>query len=196
MSVRLILGAALLTAAAPAMAQPSSAEIVFDVDSDTLLPGQSTTVTLSAVWPADEYAFARTMTELISSSGSEGFSDWALIPPMDFAATSPGEASPIGIDGIVAWQNNVFPAGSGPDFSNPIAFWRATYTAPADVATAFDVDLTTHTSEFEAYVRPQSFDTRSYLDGLVEGNATIRVIPAPASVTVLGGAALMIRRRR
>lgn len=183
----------LLAAANPVLAQSA---VLIDIDNPTLRPGESTTVTLWAAWPEHEYAFARTMTNLETSVGSEGWSDFELIPPMLFVGTTPGEASATGVDGIFAWQVNFSPAGHEPDRSNPIDFWRATYTAPFDVSSPMAIDLSTRTTEFEAYFMPDSLETHSYLDGLVEGSATIHVIPAPAGAFALGiGIALAGRRR-
>lgn len=186
--------ALILLTTAQAMSQSA---ILIDIEDDTLLPGQSTTVTLWAAWPDHEYAFARTMTSLETSVGSEGWSDFELIPPMLFVGTTPGEASATGVDGIFAWQGNFPPAGSETDRSNPIEFWRAKYTAPLDVPLPLSIDLATRTTEFEVYFRVWEIETHSYLDELVEGSATIHVIPAPAGVLGLGiGVGCFSRRRR
>lgn len=185
-------GSVLLSAAAPAQAQYA---ILFDIEDDTLLPGQSTTITLAAAHDPGEWAMATVGTNLIATTGSAGLSDWALIPPMSGPGTTPGGSSPTGIDGILAGQLNFPPAGV-PQPPNPIDFWRVTYTAPTDVAAPFDLLLSTDTSSFEVYPFRDSTIGESRLDLLVEGNATIRVIPAPASALVLAGLALATRRRR
>ena len=186
--------ALILLTTAQAMSQSA---ILIDIEDDTLLPGQSTTVTLWAAWPEHEYAFARTMTNFETSVGSEGWSDFELIPPMLFVGTTPGEASATGVDGIFAWQNNFPPAGGETDRSNPIDFWRATYTAPLDVSSPMSIDLATRTTEFEVYFRVWEIETHSYLHELAEGSATIHVIPAPACVLGLGiGVGCFSRRRR
>ena len=182
----------LLLAAAPVQAQYA---ILFDIENDTLLPGQSTTITLAAAHATSEWAMATVGTNLVASTGSEGLSDWALVAPMSGPGTTPGALSPTGIDGILAGQLNFPPAGV-PQPPNPIDFWRVTYTAPTDVAAPFDLLLSTDTSRFEVYPTRESVFGESRLDLLVEGNATIRVIPAPASALVLAGLALATRRRR
>lgn len=184
----------LLAATTPALAQTSSAEIVFDIDNDTLLPGQSTTVTMAALWN-EGFAMCCVGTDLLISTGSEGWSDLRLIAPMDGPGTSAGALTPLGIEGVLAGKLN-FPSTGVPPDPNPILFWQGTYTAPSDIAEPFDINLTTQTSMFEVYIEFASAETQSLMDVLTEGNATIRVIPAPASAIVLPGLAVARRRRR
>ncbi|MEQ8845361.1 MAG: hypothetical protein RIB58_10960 [Phycisphaerales bacterium] len=188
--------AALALAASAALAQTSRAELVFDIENDTLLPGQSTTVTLAAGWDGPWYLMCCVATDLLISTGDAGWSDLALIQPMAGPGTSPGALIATGVEGILAGQLNFPPGGPWEPQPNPLPFWRATYTAPADVATPFNVDLTTDTSLFEVYISRDSAETRSLMDVLTEGNATIRVIPAPASTLVLLGLVVAQRRRR
>ena len=182
----------LLAAATPTLAQ--SAVLIY-VENDTLLPGQSTIVTLFAAWPPSQYAMAGIQTDLLISSGLDGWSDHALVAPMDGPGTSPGLPFTSGFDDIIAGQLN-FPPTGVPTGANPVPFWEATYTAPIDPVAPFGVELTTLTARFDVYIDRDSAVARSFLDGLVEGNATIRVIPAPSSVVVLTGLACTCRRRR
>lgn len=175
-----------------AMAQSS---VIFDVESPVLMPGQSTAVTLRAVKPHDTYAMAVIVTDLVSSFGGEGWSDEQLIRPMDGPGSSPGPTA-TGFVGIEAWQLNPLFPGGGADPSSPISFWRATFTAPAEVATPYDVTLSTMTSRFDVYVIRDSTVPESRLSGLTEGHATIRVVPAPAGAVVLGLGVLATGRRR
>ncbi len=186
----------LLAATATAQIIPD-AGIVMTVEDSVLLPGQSTTITLSAawegVWPhADDIAVVG--TSLLSSAGSTGLSAPTLIDPMSGPGTLPGVLSPAGVEGILAAQLN-FPGGIIPD-PYPLPFWQVTYSAPADVATAFDVDLSTLTTRFDAYPDIRSSATISLLDHVVEGSATIRVIPAPAGTLLLALGLLSARRQR
>ncbi|NRA58572.1 MAG: hypothetical protein HRU13_10720 [Phycisphaerales bacterium] len=167
----------------------------FDVQDDTLLPGQSTSITLAAAYGSN-WALATVGTELVASTGSDGLSDWALIAPLDGPGTTPGALSATGVDGILAGQLNFPPAGHWEPQPNPIPFWTATYTAPTDVAAPFDVTLLTQTSRFEVYISRDDPVGRSRLDDLVEGSAVIRVIPAPASALVLVGLPAITTRRR
>ena len=153
----------------------------FDVQDDTLLPGQSTSITLAAAYGSN-WALATVGTELVASTGSDGLSDWALIAPLDGPGTTPGALSATGVDGILAGQLNFPPAGHWEPQPNPIPFWTATYTAPTDVAAPF--------------ISRDDPVGRSRLDDLVEGSAVIRVIPAPASALVLVGLPAITTRRR
>lgn len=170
------------------------AAITIEVDQPVLLPGESTAVTLWAGHAPSDWAMAFVGTDLVSSQGAEGLSDWALVDPMGGPGTLPGVAGPSGIEGILAGQLNCPPCGHMG--TNPIVFWRATYTAPMD-AMAMEVDLSTATSLYEVYPTRDSVFGESRLDDLIEGSATIRVVPAPAGMAVLGlGSLLAVRRRR
>ncbi|UYV13006.1 MAG: hypothetical protein NCW75_01665 [Phycisphaera sp.] len=185
----------LLAATTPALAQTSSAEIVFDIENDTLLPGQSTTVTMAAGWDGPWYLMCCVQTDLLISTGDAGWSDLALIQPMAGPGTSAGTLGATGVEGILAGQLN-FPPGKWEPDPNPLPFWSATYTAPSDAVAPFDVALATETSLFDVYIERESHDTRSLMDVLTEGQATIHVIPAPASLLIITGGSLLAARRR
>lgn len=186
-----VFGVGVLGIAAVALGQ---AAITIEVDQPMLMPGESTGVTLWAEHGPSDWAMAAVGTDFVSSVGSDGLSDWALVAPMAGPGTLPGDAGPTGIEGILAGQLN-FPPG-GHMGTNPIAFWRVTYTAPLD-AMEMTVDLSTATSRFEVYPTRDSVFGESRLDGLTEGSATIHVVPAPAGMAVIGvGALLGMRRRR
>ena len=185
-----------LVAVAGVAAAASAQSVDIAVSETTIGPGESTVVTLSAGYGAGDYAVAGIETNFISSVGSDGWSDVALIAPMDGPGTSAGAPSGTGVDGILAGQLNFPPAGIYADDSNPIAFWTATYTAPADVPDAFTVDLSTDTARFDVYVARDSSASESRLGSLAEGAGAINVIPAPASLALLGLGGLAAARRR
>jgi len=78
------------------------------------------------------------------------------------------------------------------DPTNPIAFWQATYTASAEGV----IDLSTDTSRFDVYIDRDSSTSESRMSGLTEGSGTITVVPAPASLALLGLGGLAAARRR
>lgn len=173
-------------------------EVYFEVEDDTLLPGESTSLTLWVAFPPADHSLAGILTSMHSSTGAQGLSDLELVPPLDGPGTTAGVLTPAGVEGIIAGQL-MFPicgiAGC-PESINPIAFWQATYTAPLD-ASPMMVELSTLTTRLDVYPEMLSSRSESRLDGLVEGSATIHVVPAPAGVAVLGlGALLAVRRRR
>ncbi len=181
-------------ATAQAQVEPSGLDIV--VQDDTLLPGQSTTVRLEARFDSTrDYCVAAIGTWLDSSTGAVGLSDIRLVGALAGPGTSAGAATERGVRGILAGQINGLADIYG-DPSDPIAFWEATYTAPLDVAAAFEVVLETRTSRFEVYPYKYSARTESRLDGFQDDTATIRVIPAPVSGAVLLGVMIGGRRRR
>ncbi|MEQ9094857.1 MAG: PEP-CTERM sorting domain-containing protein [Phycisphaerales bacterium] len=185
-----------LVAVAGVAAAATAQSITIDVANPTLAPGESTMVTLSAGYGGTDYAVAGIATDFISSVGSDGWSDLALVAPMNGPGTSAGAASGTGVDGIIAGQLNFPLAGIYADDSNPIAFWSATYTAPAVVADAFTVDLSTDTSKFDVYIARDSATSQSRLADLTEGSGAINVVPAPASLALLGLGGLAAARRR
>lgn len=172
--------------------------LVITVDNPELRPGESTTVTLSAAWlgaSTSTYDIARIDTSLLASTGSAGLSDQRLLAPMNGPGTTAGELSPTGVDGILAGKLNwPFPIFPPPPY--PLPFWQVTYTAPTDVAAPFDVDLSTLTTRFDAYIEMTSHTTVALIDEVVEGEGTIRVIPAPAGALVLAMGALAASTRR
>ncbi|MEQ8316951.1 MAG: hypothetical protein RIE77_13845 [Phycisphaerales bacterium] len=162
----------------------------------TLNPGETTVVTLSASYGSGDYAIAGIATDLIASSGSDGWSDLELVASMDGPGTTAGAPSATGIDGIIAGQLNIPIAGIYADGSNPIAFWRATYTSPAIVGSAFDLEVSTVTSRFDVYVSRGSATSESRLADLTEARGGIFVVPAPSGAAVLGAGLIAGFRRR
>ncbi|UYV12247.1 MAG: hypothetical protein NCW75_13230 [Phycisphaera sp.] len=171
-------------------------EITIDVENPVLMPGESTVVTLKAGFDPALYAMAGIGTGLVVSTGTVGLGDAAVVEPMDGPGHSAGSPSSTGYDGIIAGQIHSASAGLYADPTNPIAFWEVTYTAPLDVAVSFDVDLSTRTRRYDVYVQRTSSFSESHLIELVEGSATIHVIPAPASASLLALGLLAAARRR
>ncbi|NRA58097.1 MAG: hypothetical protein HRU13_08315, partial [Phycisphaerales bacterium] len=70
----------LAAASGIASAQPA---ISIQIDEPVLLPGESTTVTLLAGFDPALFAMAGVATDLVTSVGSEGWSDAMRVAPMD-----------------------------------------------------------------------------------------------------------------
>lgn len=174
----------------------AQAEVRIASDKSELLPGESAIVSMYAAFPSTEYAFAAIVTDLISSTGSTGWSDYGIPRTLRAPGWSDGTPTMTGIEQIAAAQIHLPPAGPLPDESNPILFWEGTYTAPNDVSTPFDLTLATQTTRFEIYFSIDEFGTRSHLPVLIEGEATIHVVPAPASFALLLLGGLTAPRRR
>lgn len=186
----------LATAVAAAQAQLDPSGLRITVDIETLLPGESTIIRLEAYFDsARDYCIGGIGTWLDSSTGDAGLSDVRLIGPLLGPGTTPGSPGERGVRGIAAGQINGLGNIYG-DPSNPIAFWEATYTAPLDVTSPFEVMLETRTSLFYVYPYMYSPSTESRLDRFQDDTATIRVIPAPAGAALLLGIAMASRRRR
>jgi hypothetical protein len=169
---------------------------VFDIDSPTLMPGESTLVTLAATYREPESVkVAGVGLDLLISTGAEGWSDAALIAPMAGPGTSPGTVASFGFERILAGQL-VFPPTGWIEDPNPTLFWQATYTAPSDVRASFSVEMTTETFGYHVYVQRYSGESIEVTDRVVEGGATIHVVPAPAAASLMALGLLGAARRK
>lgn len=173
--------------------------ITIDVDEPVLMPGQSTTVRLVARFEADDWALGGVATSLLfdglAGEPRDSWSGMRLLPPFDGPGT-PSELTDRGIERILAGQLNFPLAGIYADPTNPIAFFEASFTAPLDAGGGYRVDLLTDTARFDVYIARDSGESQSRMDVLVEGEATISVVPAPAGAAVLALGLVAARRRR
>lgn len=197
---RTIATAALLLSAGAACGQTVNVNIL--IDEPVLAPGDSTTVMLEVAFTTADYAVAGIATDLLADTTpthdiSGAWSDWQLVAPMNGPGTTAGAPDGMGnFTGILAGQLNFPPGGIYSAPQNPIAFWQATFTAPLDIG-GFRVDLTTDTSRLDMYPRRESALSESRLDRVVEGEASLFLVPAPASGAVLLlGLGAAARRRR
>lgn len=192
---------ALTVLAAAASAPAQTTRINIDIDAaGAVFPGDSVTVILSAAFDPGDYAVAGVQTDLLASAPvdlGDAWSDLQLIAPMDGPGTTAGVGSGASVTGVIAGQLNFPIAGIYADSTNPIAFWQATFTAPASVPGPYFVDLSTSTSRFDVYPERGAARSESRLDVLAEGVGGFPVIPAPGSMAVLGlGLVAAARRRR
>jgi len=187
-----------LALAASAHAQPVGIDI--EVGQPVLEPGQSTTVTLIARFDPADHALAGVATALgftgLAAEPRDHWSGLQVLPPLGGPSPSGPILGATAIEGILAGQLHFPPAMIYADPSNPIAFFEATFTAPADAGGGYRVDLLTDTARFDVYIDRAVSTSEPRLDLLVEGSGSILVIPAPASALALALAAPLAARRR
>ena len=111
----------------------------------------------------------------------------ATFPAADYAFAGSS------VGGIVVGQLNFPPGMIFADPSNPIDVWKSDF-APADVTTVRTIDLSTSTGQFAIY--PERDSSVSETRTPTEGAGAIEVIPAPASLALLGLGGLAAARRR
>lgn len=182
--------AAGIASIASATVQPNTYEIRV---SNVVSPGTpSTTVEVWADWDSDLfYAFAAAEWNLRGDASGD-FSGPAS------AFTDPGQedGNPLGGDvlDIVTGQLQ-FPAGSiFADRSDPIMIWSGTWSTTD--FTARNVDLATETIRYNLYLDDTGLST-DVTSTVIEAAGQIEVIPAPASLALVGlGGLAAIRRRR
>jgi hypothetical protein len=175
-------GGGVLAAASVAAAQTSPYTIEIHVDPPIIEPGETATIELRAGFDASrEFAMAGVLTSLLCSTGSEFFSDRRLIPPMNGPGTQVGTGTTAGVEAIVAGQLQFHDIRADP--TNPIPFWRATYTALGTAPVAGQaIELRTATSRYSAYVCEFCGTARSSMLEFVEGHATLTVIACRADL--------------
>jgi hypothetical protein len=163
----------------------------------TLSPGQTTTLTMTAMYPDGDYAMAGIGTEIVINQIQGDLSGLRLVAPMAGPGTSAGVLGPGGITGIIAGQLNFPTAMIYADPTNPIAFYQFDYTWDGTLSGPILLDVETRTSRFDTYIDRQRATSESRLADLVEGRAII-AIPAPTGAAAFGLLALgaATRRRR
>jgi hypothetical protein len=179
-----------VAAMASATVQPNTYEIRV---SNVVTPGTpSTTVEVWADWDSDLfYAFAAAEWHLRGDMTGD-FSGPAS------AFTDPGQNGGTPMDGdvldIVTGQLQ-FPAGSiFADTSDPILIWSGTWSTTD--FTARNVDLATETLRYNLYLDDTGLSS-DVTATVIEAAGQIEVIPAPASLALIGlGGMVALRRRR
>ena len=168
-------------AAGQAYAQADDYRLEIRVDRPILEPGESATVELWAYFDrARDGGVYGVGTDLLASLGALGWSDLEL-----FGLVGPGVVGEVGPEGVTGIGNGqiCFPCsgcGIGSD-QNPIGVWRAVFTAPS-VAFPAENTLRTRTSVYDMHNEPCDAEGVSRLDALVEGLASIRIVPCRADI--------------
>ncbi len=166
-----------VSALAHAQADPYRMEL--RVDRPILESGESATVELWA-WYNDRRYWLPSIIQTSLLTGLYGeFRDQELVF-LDGPGTSAGERTTAGIEGILAGSLCLPCADCQWPQPDPVRFWRVTFTAP-DTAFPLEIHVSTLTTQYEIHgwgcPPPES-----RLDELVEGDATIRVVPCRADL--------------
>lgn len=170
---------------------------------------QSTTITVRAKFDDSvDYAFASGLFDFVGTDplgpGIAGV-NWtsnALISPFDFSGTSDGVLTGTGAMDVQPGQLHApfIPTIGVSD--NPVAVWTIDYTATdfsADRFMPLETITDPGTKGFWVYETATGSTSRQISTSLLmEGSGSIRIIPAPATLTMLGLAAgtVSFRRRR
>lgn len=170
---------------------------------------QSTTITVSAKFDDSvDFAFASGLFDLVGTDplgpGVAGV-NWTangLITPFDFSGTSDGVLTGTGAVDVQPGQLHApfIPTIGVSD--NPAAVWTITYTATdfsADRLMPLETNTDPGSKGFWVYESATGSTSRQISASLLmEGMGEIRIVPAPASLGLLGLAAgaLCVRRRR
>lgn len=180
--------------AAVGVASAASAQSVeIDPGASTVAPGEAVTLTVYADQGPADYAVAGFNFD-VNASGGEWANNKTLIPASAAppVALNPGTISGSSVTGISIGQ--LAPQlGFTPD-PGRIAVWSADFSSGVEG----NFDISTETSRFEVYsVDPGTVpipEIRAVTP--TEGSARVEVIPAPASLALLGLGGLAAARRR
>ena len=180
-SSSMLTSGAILSLPATALAQSSPYTIHIAVDPPVIEPGQTAEIELRAGFDGDrDYAMHAVFMSLLCSSGGDAFSGIDLISPLDGVGTSAGAATPLGVEGIVAGQRNIPTADLYADPTNPIPFWRGTYTAGPVVGATQAVEVRTETTRYAVYPFRRGEFPESRLNEFDETAATLRIVACRA----------------
>lgn len=191
MQIAAIAGAALGAASmASATVTPNTYEIRV---SNVVSPSQpSTTVEVYAEWDSDLfYAFAAAEWNLRGDTSGDFSGPASAFTDPGQAGGTPGAGD---VMNIVTGQLHFPSGGFDADTNDPILIWSGTWST-TDFTARF-VDLTTETDRYNLYL--DSIGTSSDVTSTVlEAAGQIQVIPAPASLALVGlGGLAALRRRR
>lgn len=200
--------AGLLALAALAGGAPSASAQAYgwiiDVAEPTLGPvgsgfPQETEITVLATFDDTvDYAMGAGDFDLLASEAGTAGVNWhsnALLAPLDYIPVDAGTLSATGAAGMKPGQLHFPTAGVVADPANPAPAWRITYTATD--FTSRSIDLNTLTRQFRVYDDALVSTSRAIaLASLVEGSGRINIVPAPASLALLGLAGMCVAFRR
>lgn len=153
-------------------------------------PGGTLKVELWAAFDPGQYAFAAAALG-VNGDPTGDFSN----PKTPFTSLPQVPGTPAGgnVTGIQTGQLHFPLAGILANTANPIKIWEADWTD--NNFTARTVNLSSASTKFDLYINSNG-TSQSFLSSLAEAKGTIEVIPAPASLALLGLGGLVAGRRR
>lgn len=171
--------------AAVGVASAASAQSV-DIEplDSTVGLGEAVTLTVFADSGPDDYAVAGFNFNVNASGG-----DWGgLTSLLTHPGQNPGTVVGSNVEDVSSGQ--LFAFGFVPE-PGRIAVWSGDFSS----ATEGVFDISTETTRFEVYTENMEGSPRRSLTP-TEGSASVTVIPAPASLALLGLGGLLFARRR
>ena len=194
MKLASLIAVAGIAAAASAQTMTYSWTVGDTGDNDGVITGgESAVLTLwAAMDPAPAVGFAGSIYDIMGGANWDTGTVDSYENLVDSLGTGPGALQGNGdIMGIEAFQLPPF-FNPSYDASNPIALYAITWT-PADY-TARTVEVA-DANHLNNDIYTDDFGTSAGYDG-VNGAASFNVVPAPASLALLGLGGLVARRRR
>ncbi|NRA57304.1 MAG: hypothetical protein HRU13_04200 [Phycisphaerales bacterium] len=161
--------------------------VYIEVDPPIVEIGDSASITVWAGFNSDrDYAIASVLNDLLMTDGTDGVTN--LRPGVLGTAGCPEPVvTDAGVEGLCGWQYNSETSVIADD-SDPILYFSAEFR-PTDTMDRF-IELSTRTSLYSCYLWRCCLDSESRLDVLVEGHATITIIPCRADFNEDGQADL------
>ena len=152
--------------------------IHIEVDRPVLEPGETTEVRLLAGFNSDrDWAIEGVLGDLLMSDGSEGMSSFGRGTLLS-AGCDPVTIEPWGLSGICAWQYQSGTSGILADNTDPMVYFTAVFRAEAEMDRM--IELRSQNMWYGCYVLPWEITRSDRIDELIEGSATITIVPCRA----------------
>ena len=178
--MRLTAAAICIATASAAFAQAGPYTIEIQVERPVLEPGEFARVFLAPAFDTRrDWANAGVNLDLVAPDMGAGISDLSGVAPWSISSAWNPVRCDIGICGFDAGQLNFPAAGIYADPSSPLPAFSFSYTPP-DVSEPTEVTFQTRTNRFHVYAERETSVSESRLDELVEGRATILIVPCRA----------------
>jgi len=155
-------------------------------------PGESAVLTMFASMDPGRTGYAGSIFDILGTGNWDTGTVDSYVNLVDSLSTGPGTL--MGNNDIMGIESFQLPPFFNPSFdaSNPIAIYAITWT-PNDYSSRGVALTSANHANFSVYT--DSFGTSVEYEGVVNG-ARFSVVPAPASLALLGLGGLVARRRR